>query len=1635
MDPQVVLKAGLVTVEKIRDKSSQSIIFRENLLILPILAIFSLLVLILVATLPRIYRFTHKRLILPLQERFAKPYHAIEEEDEVEDDQPVPPTPIYAESQGLLSDFKAHIRSLREYGTILFALEVVRTLCLAALLGLSIYAAIQAETPEKADGPVNFIEILKKKKHKHKNKHKNHHDKLILGEYSLLELGEFGVCGFYAYTLIASFLLLTLRPATPLRRHVIAHVDALLALAFVLYAYRDLWPLLTYHIAPSDLQNPITWARISLLTVVAVVIPLIRPRTYVPADPENPSLPDDVAPEQTAPWLSFLFHEYMSSLVWKAWKTPSLPYEALHPLPDGDRSKLLYDKHMDKLDPYRRKRIGKRPRHLFFSLLETFKLETVVICLMAFLAAVTELAGSVAINQLLNFLEKNGKNATIRPFVWIALLVVGPAFNSVFIQMYIWLTTRSLVRAESLLTQLLFDHALRLRMKDTTEEKTEEIQSSPPIITIEGVVQDVPGTPGSSQNGNGPNSTAEESIDATEIGSASDSNKGKKAETAAANAKEAADVEAQKSKGQGLAGKINVLMAADVDSVLNGRDLALVFIYTPTQILLSVVLLYRILSWSSIIGIMTLVATLPLPGLITKRNAQFQQQRMLATDSRVDTITEAINSASGCTVKLRMVKMFAWEDRMKERISAKREVELDLIWRRRLMTLSTVLLNNILPVLTMAVTFTFYTAVQKRQLTAAAVFTSMTVFELLKSATGMCFYLINEFVTGYVSIQRINKFLLNSEMIDEFTTNSNYKDTTVKPASLIEAKEQGLIRFHNASFTWGTPEGHVTPGFSLSIPDVTFVKGKVNLITGPTGSGKSSLLKALIGELHFIPGIEGFFHLPREGGVSYAAQESWCLSETIKDNILFGEPYEDFRYKKVLRDCALEADLKLFDDGDQTEIGEKGITLSGGQKARVTLARAVYAKTAVVLLDDIFSALDTLTSRWIIDHLFQGELMQGRTVLLITHHIGLAAPMSDYMIALNGDGTIRTQGPIDQQLIEIEQLKEGEEEVEEIAEEIAPPETKTEEKKVGSKLVQAEEKGEGRISRKALVSFFSTFGGPVFWLTYIFLLTSGQAMSAFQTWWLGRWAKEYDNVTDTRQVSIIFWLGLYFVWVLVGIATLAAGAILYYVGAIKASRTIHRKLVDRIFGAYMRFLDATPVGRIISRFTKDMKAIDGQFIDVRLIFGDVMDITLAMLIKLAVVISLVPLFSVPSVIIGVIGGIIGELYIHGQLSVKREMSNAKSPLFSHFSAAVSGIVSIRAYGAQEKLRAEARRRADKYTRTARVFYNLNRWVTIRIDLLGGLFAAGLAAFLVYGPHLDASTSGFALSQAISFSGMILWWVRMVNELEVQGNSVERVEDYLVIDQEPSSEESKQPPAAWPTSGEIVLDKLSAKYSQDGPIVLAKLEVRIASGEKVGIVGRTGSGKSTLALALLRMIPTSGDVVIDGLKTSNVNLHALRSNITIIPQDPDPFGEHDDAELNDAMQSSGLGQARHSESGAATPQRLTLDTPIAAGGGNLSQGQRQLVALARALVRASKVLILDEATASVDFETDALIQKSIRSLPQSCTVLTVAHRLSTVMDYDKILVLGGGKLLEYDSPENLKGNKDSYFAKLVQAMDG
>ncbi|KAH7905305.1 P-loop containing nucleoside triphosphate hydrolase protein [Hygrophoropsis aurantiaca] len=606
--------------------------------------------------------------------------------------------------------------------------------------------------------------------------------------------------------------------------------------------------------------------------------------------------------------------------------------------------------------------------------------------------------------------------------------------------------------------------------------------------------------------------------------------------------------------------------------------------------------------------------------------------------------------------------------------------------------------------------------------------------------------------------------------------------------------------------------------------------------------------------------------------------------------------------------------------------------------------------------------------------------------------------------------------------------------------------------KADGKLVVAEEILVGTVSWPAFKLYLVSLGGRyplLFSIAFVSLISLTDLLNAVQTWFLGYWAAQYE-VQPTSEVKVPFYLSVYALLLVSGCVAYSTGYILYIYGTMRASRKIHRSLIQSVLGTTLRYASSV-LGSIL--FAKYIRWLDitptslDRSLPQRL--GAMVQLTVTILIKLGAIVLVTPAFLLPGIIVGVVGGFVGRIYVKAQLSVKREMSNAKAPVLGHFGAAITGLTSVRAYGAQEAFKRESLTRIDRYTKCARVAFNLNRWLTIRLDVISALFTSSLAAYLVYGNSaLNASDIGFSLNMAVASSALILLWVRAVNDVEVSAPkiflipravSLERIDGYIKIEQEPKPTEDGQPPAYWPASGELRVENLSARYSSDGPKVLHDLSFHVASGERVGVVGRTGSGKSTLTLSLLRCIFTEGNVYYDGIPTSAINLENLRSNITIIPQVPelltgtlrqnlDPFDQHDDATLNNALRSAGLFELRND----GDDGRLTLESDISSGGGNLSVGQRQILALARAMVRGSKLLILDEEnlTDSPDYKTDTLIQSSLRNELRDVTQIIVAHRLQTIMDADKIMVLDAGKLMEFGTPAELLKNDKGMFRALV-----
>ncbi|KAH7101269.1 ATP-binding cassette transporter [Auriculariales sp. MPI-PUGE-AT-0066] len=1378
---------------------------------------------------------------------------------------------------------------------------------------------------------------------------------------------------FYGYASGLAFLAL----ACDVRRvgYIRRHLDIILFTTWIVCMYRNIWPLATYNLLPLDIANDrLFWPRFAILTAIGLVIPLIIPKPYISVDPNNPS--DDPAPEQTASLLSFMLFSFVGPLIWAGYRSVHLAYDCLPPLADYDRAGFLKERAFPQIDPF----ATKKQRHIVWGLLRIFKWECVTLAIMMSLSVASSILAPVGLNRLLAYIEASGRDATVRPWVWIMLLGSGPLLRGITMHCYHFTSTRLLVQAESFITELVFEHSIRIRMTGDSE------------LT----------------------SNSNEDVIKTQ------------AREPSAN----------------LIGRITNLLTIDLNNITSARDFWFLVIYAPLQFVICIYFLYQVLGLSAFAGLATMLLLFPFPGWLAAKLNSISKEQMKRTDARIQLITEV-------TGILRTIKLFGWESLINERVHEKREDELVWIKKGRFVNILNSNLKTWIPLVTMGVTYATHTLVLQKPLTASVVFSSLAVFEMLRDQMGVLSWGVPVVVQGKVSLDRLTEFLNNTELLDQYVT---------KKDALVDVHESGaaedVIGFNDATFRWGATPLPSSPTSVASALDIcgrnfrlhidgqlVFKPGVMNVIVGPTACGKTSLLLALLGELHFEPEtLSSWYQLPRKGGVAYAAQEAWVLNETVRTNILFGEVYDSERYKKVVHQCGLEPDLALFEAGDSTEVGEKGVTLSGGQKARVSLARAIYSRADIVLLDDVLAALDVHTAKWVVTKCFHGDLVKGRTIILVTHNVALVRELAQFVVALSPDGRVSSRGALSEVILMDEnlsaELRKSEDQNEadgKIIDEAQKDEEigKSGAKQIEGKLVMPEEIAEGHVSWSALNLYFQALGGGLFWLIFLAGMFGAELFSILQMYFLGYWARQYDEVDDPHDVSAIRFLSGYS-------GLLIAGSVFYTIalsnfvfGSVRGSRSVHKRLIDSILGTTLRWLDIVPSSRIIARVTTDIRSVDGPLSG---LLTQLAERGVSIICKVAAIVFFSPFFVFPGTVLIAAGWWCGQLYIKSQLSVKREMSNARAPVLGHITGAIHGLTSIRAYNAEGAFQRELMKRIDKYTRAARSFHNLSRWFCIRMDAIGGIFASVLAVSLVYGSNdPDASRAGFALVMAFSVSLTIIYYILILNVYEVEGNSLERLQQYITIEQEPKPTEQGKPPAYWPSSGDLRVEHLSAKYSPEGPEVLKDVNFQLKSGQRIGV----GSGKSSLTLSLLRCILISGSVYYDGLDTAKINLDALRSNITIIPQQPDllsgtvrqnldPFHKHDDATLNDALRASGLLKLQ----AGSHDDRISLETVISANGGNFSLGQRQMIALARAIIRDSKVLILDEATAAIDYETDSNIQQGIRKNLKGVTVITVAHRLRTVMDADKVMVLDAGRLVEFGSPAQLLSDANGIFRSLV-----
>ncbi|PWN22275.1 hypothetical protein BCV69DRAFT_257017 [Microstroma glucosiphilum] len=1191
-------------------------------------------------------------------------------------------------------------------------------------------------------------------------------------------------------------------------------------------------------------------------------------------------------------------------------------------------------------------------------------------------------------------------------------------------------------------------------------------------------------------------------------------------------------------------GQIANLVSVDVFKVSEVcAYLHFVFPQAPLILGLALYLLYSLLGWSALAGFAVLAAAMPAQALVARFFVKLQKQLLEATDKRLNLTTEVLNC-------IKTVKFFAWEEAFAARLGEARARELRVLRKRSFAWLLATFFYFGSPVLVTVVTFGIHTQVRKQALTAETAFTALALFNLIRNPLDALPDMIVNILSALVSVRRIDSFLREPETLKYEQLLRNEADGPPNPSDPV-------VGFEHATFVFGAgksdagadSDGDATSAEqSFALKDLTlhFPEGKLSIITGPVGAGKTCLLLSLLGETRRVSG-RTFMPCPiaralepvnpatgLSNTVAYVSQSAWLLGTTVKENILFGSPYNDQRYRSVLKACSLEPDLKILEYHDETEVGEKGTSLSGGQKARVALARALYSSARYILIDDALSAVDAHTAEHLYKEYLLGPLMSGRTCLLVTHSVSLVLPGASYAVVLD-NGRVTRAGPADELAADgvfdhetgprsVKPTENGlsndkgasDDEANPIIEEVddnarAHEEAEIKIKQDRKKVSKLEETfGQGAVGAAQYYlyarSFFkSAVASVVFWIVAVILFLASRGTDVANSAWLRKWAASYSphlvkeqghtsqelgtlqqmiyNQGPAHASQVVFangnttavsslWqpitalmadkerpdLTLYYlkIYLLISFAFIALSILrdaAVVVGSVSASRNIYIQMTDAVLRARPQFFDRTPVGRIINRFSKDLETLDQEISGM---FLFLIDRIIADVIILVVASYALPFFIVFAIFVIMVFTAIGALYIVSSRDLKRIESVQRSPIFTLVGEVLGGAVAIRAYGDAARFTRHCLRLVDKASRPFFFLWYENRWLSMRVDSSAGMVSIVMGLGIIYTKSIDAALAGFAFSFTIQLVDAALWTVRCITINEINFNSVERIGEYLKI--EPERSIGTEPPAAWPSSsGNIVVEDLTVRYTPEFEPVLKNVSFEIQPGEKVGIVGRTGSGKSTLALSFFRFLEAeAGQIIIDGISISSVPLKTLRQRLTVIPQDAqlfsgtvrsnlDPFSQYEEGELWQALQRCKLASSGATPAASRAPTRpgspvagegsslfTSLNAPIEQGGRNLSAGQRQLLALARGLLkmRDSRILILDESTANLDTASDQQIQRTIRKeMAPGATILVIAHRLRTIIDFDKILVLDKGNVLEYDAPLTLLQDEKSSFWEL------
>ncbi|ODV79720.1 uncharacterized protein CANTADRAFT_25606 [Suhomyces tanzawaensis NRRL Y-17324] len=1086
----------------------------------------------------------------------------------------------------------------------------------------------------------------------------------------------------------------------------------------------------------------------------------------------------------------------------------------------------------------------------------------------------------------------------------------------------------------------------------------------------------------------------------------------------------------------------------------------------PFQIILCLYSLHGLIGNSMWAGVVIMVVMIPLNAYLATFQKKLQKTQMKYKDERTRLISEILNN-------IKSLKLYGWEHPYLEKLNVVRnEKELNNLMKMGVFRAASTSTWTLAPFLVSCSTFALFVLTQsERSLSTDLVFPALALFNLLQFPLAMVPNVITNVVEAQVAVSRLTKFLTAAEL---------QSDAVVK-APRAEKIGDTAVSINNGTFLWSKAKGDQNYKVALSSINLEAKKGELDCIVGKVGSGKSSIIQAILGDLYKLDG-----SVKIHGKVAYVSQVPWIMNGTVKDNILFGHRYDPEFYQHVLKACALTIDLKILPKGDQTEVGEKGISLSGGQKARLSLARAVYARADVYLLDDPLSAVDEHVGKHLTDHVLgPNGLLKTKCKVLATNSINVLS-IADKLHMVS-DGRLIEQGSYEdimkQDNSKLRQL------INEFGRKKEESPSKTEETETdGTKSPDVEleldsdsdfEVGSLRRASDASLNFddadeqeeddetkarkehleqgqvkwdvykaYAKACNPLSVMVYLGCVILSMAVSVGSNVWLKHWSEVNTEVGYNPHVGM--YLGVYF---LMGfgysIATLLQNAFMWIFCTIQGSRRLHNLMATTVLRAPMSFFETTPIGRILNRFSSDVYKIDE-------VLGSVFGMFFANSVRVLFTIGVIS-FSTWQFVFVIVP--LGTLYIYYQqyyLRTSRELrrldSVSRSPIFANFQESLTGVSIIRAYGQEERFRFMNEHRIDKNMSAYHPAINANRWLAVRLEFLGSIIilaSAGLSILTLSSGTLSAGMVGLSVSYALQTTQALNWIVRMTVEVETNIVSVERILEYSELTSEaPEIIEDHRPSKEWPANGEIKFQNYSTRYRPELDLVLKNINLDIKPREKIGIVGRTGAGKSSITLALFRIIEKyGGDIAIDGIDTSSIGLLDLRQKLSIIPQDSqvfegtirsnlDPTDVFTDEQIWKALELSHLKDhvnKMYSQRDEDSTIESALDVAIQEGGSNLSIGQRQLMCLGRVLLKLteSNILVLDEATAAVDVETDKILQETIRTEFKNKTIITIAHRLNTILDSDRIIVLEKGEVAEFDSPANLLKKKDSLFYALCK----